>query len=160
MTAQPVMGIDCGTSSGAVAILTLDGAIYKTLPMPTMTALTTLIKDVKPLCVYIEKAQAMPGQGVCSMFNYGAHFGCLVGIMTALGQDYWLVPPQTWTRVIHRGAKMLTSKEKSRECAERLWPGYDLRANSRCRVPHLGIIDALLIAEYGRTHYHGRVRTA
>ena len=43
----------------------------------------------------------------------------------------------------------LKTKEMSLVSAQRLYPGADLRASTRCKKPHDGIVDALLIATYG-----------
>lgn len=47
------------------------------------------------------------------------------------------------------GAKGDT-KPRALAKALQLWPGETFLASERCRVPHDGMIDAALIAEYGR----------
>jgi len=45
------------------------------------------------------------------------------------------------------------SKELSPVICSNLFPEVDLRRNTRSRVPHSGICDALLLAEYGLRKY-------
>lgn len=151
-----IIGIDPG-KTGGVACLHIDGTIHSVLPMPTMDALSDLIDTLKPEMVYLEKSQAMPGQGVCSMFSYGEHYGKIQGILIALLQAYHLVAPVTWTKKMHVGCSGADSKAKSLEVVKRRWPVQNLLATPRCKKPHLGITDALLIAEYGRVYVRGTV---
>lgn len=102
------------------------------------------------LHVFIEKAQAMPKQGVSSMFTYGVHFGTLLGIIMAYRVKHTLVPPRTWASKIHAGTKAGDPKHRTLEAVRRLFPAVDLLETPRCKKPHSGKVDALAIAEYGR----------
>lgn len=57
--------------------------------------------------------------------------------------------PQQWQRDMLIPGKGDT-KQRALVTAQRLWPGRDWRASERCRKPHEGIVDAALIAEWGR----------
>lgn len=142
-----ICGIDPG-QKGGVAFIDSDNVVV--VPMPSIPGLIDLFREWSPDVVYLEKAQAMPSQGCVSMFNYGDHFGQLQGVLIALMIRYVLVPPRTWTKVIHAGCTGDDAKEKSLQAVQRLFPTVDLLATDRSRVPHQGLIDALLIAEYGR----------
>lgn len=98
--------------------------------------------------IFIEKAQAMPKQGVSSTFNYGTGFGRLIGWCEALGLPFELVTPQAWMRVMHAGTTGTDSKARSLQAAQRLFPGVSL-IPGKCRKPHMGLVEALLICEYG-----------
>lgn len=101
--------------------------------------------------VFIEKAQSFPGQGISSAFTYGTHFGELCGTLWACGLAHTLVPPKTWTKVIHAGTKANDDpKKRTLEAVRRLFPDINLLATKRSSVPHAGLYDALAIAEYGR----------
>ena len=93
--------------------------------------------------VFIEKAQAMPGQGVASMFRYGQSYGELLGACAAVGLPVVQVAPQTWQKFAYRG---ISGEEKARslEACRRLLPKQNL-VLSGCRKPHDGLADALLI---------------
>ena len=145
-----VIGIDPG-QKGAVAILS--DCSLSVHPMPEHPFDLALLLSKLPTAkshVFVEKAQAMPKQGACSMFNYGRGFGEILGVIAALGFSHTLVPPQTWTKVMHRGCYGKDSKAKSLDAATRLFPHVDLLRTAKCFKPDEGYIDALLIAEYGK----------
>jgi crossover junction endodeoxyribonuclease RuvC len=88
----------------------------------------------------------MPGQGVTSMFSFGKSAGFIEGVLTALAIPYQLVPPQTWKKVFSLNA----SKLNSIEVCQKLFPDVDLMRTERCKKPHDGMAEALLMAEYAR----------
>ena len=45
------------------------------------------------------------------------------------------------------------TKATSLLAVQRLFPNIDLRASERCKIPHDGIVDALLMAEYCRRNF-------
>ena len=105
-------------------------------------------------CAFLEKVHAMPGQGVSSMFKFGRVFGAIEALLVSNCIPYELIPPQRWTREIHKGLDHLCedSKEKSRLAASMLFPNHDFRKSERAKNPHMGMVDAALIAEYGRAY--------
>lgn len=136
------------------------GEVVDLQPMPARSAgnkreldtsaILDFLKAVRIDFCALERSQSMPGQGVVSVFNYGVGFGLLQGLLSALKIPYELIPPTSWTKDLHAGLPQSAKpKEKSRTAAERLFPGLDLRAPGG-RVPHEGLIDALLIAEWAR----------
>lgn len=108
-------------------------------------------RDEEIKCV-LEKVNAMPGQGVVSMFNFGQNFGFIQGVLKAYEIPFELVPPQKWKKEF----SVTSDKNTSIEVAKRLFPGVNLKATDRCRKDHDGMAEALLIAEYGRRHYNGK----
>jgi crossover junction endodeoxyribonuclease RuvC len=90
---------------------------------------------------YLEKVNAMPGQGVSSMFNFGMGYGVIQGVLAANNIPLHLVTPQSWKK--HHG---LIGKDK--ECARTLaiqkFPAADLHLKK-----HIGRADAILIGQYG-----------
>lgn len=150
-------GIDPGLK-GAVVFLDNAGNIFHKFLMPedasslanVLTKFFYTYSEKYKIKVFLERAQAMPGQGVVSMFNYGKHFGEIVGILSTLGCAFYFVPPQTWTRSMHQGYNGHSSKEKSKALAKDLFKNESFLTSVRCKKPHEGLIDAALIAEYGR----------
>lgn len=97
--------------------------------------------------VAVEHVGAMPGQGVSSMFTFGAGWGLVRGILVARGLSTQLVRPPLWKRVILAG--LPHDKDGALQyCASR-WPEVSL-VPPRCRMPHDGLADALCLAEYAR----------
>jgi len=161
----PIIGIDPGLS-GAIAWLSPQGISY--VIMPTMKegvnalALTRLLKEIvhrhPGAHVFIEKAQAMPKQGVTSMFNYGVGFGMIIGVCQALELRTTLVRPREWTKVMHAGVSAdMSAKDKSYVAAVRLLPSHSFLATERSSKPHKGLIDAALIALYGQRALQSRI---
>ena len=93
-----IIGIDPGLS-GAIAILE-DNKVLGIFDMPVMaegkknkrqlnsSQLVNIITDntdkTKEIAVIVEQVNAMPGQGVTSMFNFGQTFGAIKGVCAAL----------------------------------------------------------------------------
>lgn len=159
-----ILGIDPGLSGG-LCIRSKEGLVCE--PMPVcgdeidLATLTRWLKDTMA-CIeiaYLESVSAMPKQGVASMFKFGDTFGSIKGVLTALGIPFELVTSRKWTKDLHAGIPELTKhtpeglkkdvKAMSKLAASRLFPDFDFRENDRCRIPHGGMVDAALIAEYG-----------
>ena len=118
------------------------------------------IKDVcqgVPPRVFIEKIFIMPTDGKSGMMTYAQGAGRLE--MIALWK--WpthLVSPREWTKVIHDGiARDLKPKEKSLRIFMGCYPELYMKGSdfwpSRRNRPHDGLIDAILIADYGRRKF-------
>jgi crossover junction endodeoxyribonuclease RuvC len=149
------VGIDPGVDGGLAAI-TPEGLVLRTMPMFEAGGKRFLDEReivrwmmdfaIRNARVFIESVHAMPKQGVASMFTFGTGWGQVRGICAGLGLSYELVRPQEWQR------ELLAGQPEGSEylVASRLWPAAEWRATDRSRKPHSGIVDAALIAEYGR----------
>lgn len=153
---RPVMGVDPGIRGG-IAFLLNDpnrGTIFKNLPpqlhcydIPTVGSevdveeVCRLIRQHEPKLAVIERAGAMPSQGVSSTFKYGVAYGMLRGALTACNLPHHLVAPTQWKKRF----ALDRDKEKSRAMALRLWPGTNFFGR---KLDH-GRAEAALIAKYG-----------
>lgn len=164
------LGIDCGLD-GFIMGIDANGNLQLAEPTPTlkknkrgnkreynMAAMRGILKAAEiassgDLLVVLEKQQAMPGQGVTSMFSTGRGFGLWEGMLVGMGLRYQIVHPRTWQKIMLRDVPGDNTKTRSILAAERLFPSVDLRKNGRCRTPHDGKADALLMAEYGKRTY-------
>lgn len=97
-----------------------------------------------------------PHQGAVQTFKAALHFGELRGILVALGIPYALIQPQTWSEEFAHGVEEKDKLKRYRaikvarkKIATDLFPGIDLRESDRCKTPHEGMVDALLLAEFG-----------
>jgi crossover junction endodeoxyribonuclease RuvC len=150
------IGIDPGIT-GAIAFLQDDYmkciGLYD---MPVMSLgknkhqvnaaeLAKILRDTKgewhEKVVYLEQVNAMPGQGVSSMFNFGMGYGAVQGVCGALGYPLVLVRPNAWKKIAGLIGK---PKESARTLAQQLYPEQDLSLKK-----HVGRADALLIARFG-----------
>lgn len=95
-------------------------------------------------CV-LEKVNAMPNQGVVSMFNFGQNYGFIQGVLKAYKIPFELVPPAKWKKEF----SVTADKNTSIDVASRLYD-VNLYASKRCRKKHDGMAEALLMAEYAR----------
>lgn len=147
------IGIDPGKNGGIAVIKDNNDIIhlysYDEHRLIVILGIYSSIKNVR--CV-LEKVNAMPGQGVVSMFNFGQNYGFIQGVLKAYGIPYELVTPQKWKKEF----SCTSDKNTSIEVCKRLFPGVNLKATERCRKEHDGMAEALLIAEYGRRHYNDK----
>lgn len=148
------IGIDPGKNGGMSVIQVLEGKqIIEVFPYSEDNLIVFLRRchnsnflgggDIK--CV-LEKVNAMPGQGVVSMFNFGQNYGFIQGVLKAYNIPFELVPPQKWKKEF----SVTSDKNTSIEVAKRLFPQVNLKASERCKKDHDGMAEALLMAEYAR----------
>lgn len=152
------IGIDPGAKGGISFVSEKHGNF--SMPMSSIDELRDLLlswkEDFGIKHAFIEKAQAMPLQGVCSMFSYGYHAGTLEGVFQALFIPFTLVTPKEWQKEMFKGTKvpkkslLKTAKSRALEVARRLFPKQKFIATLRCKKPHDGMIDSMLIAEFCR----------
>ena len=149
------IGIDPG-KNGGIAKINTDNGFVKTVTFSEESLISELegyfMFDKSPLRCVLEKVNAMPRQGVVSMFNFGQNYGFIQGVLKAYSIPYELVTPQKWKKEF----SCTSDKNTSIEVCKRLFPNVNLKATDRCKKDHDGIAEALLIAEYGRRHYNGR----
>jgi crossover junction endodeoxyribonuclease RuvC len=151
---KKILGIDIGLD-GAIALIE-NGDLLEVHDMPTVTLernnkskrmvnaaeLARLIRQSAPGCAYLERLNAMPGQGVTSMFSMGQSLGVVLGILAALDIPTTTIPPRTWQRALD----VPQGKDGSRYRAAQLFPAH---AELFKRVKDNGRSDATLIAAYG-----------
>lgn len=145
------VGIDPG-KKGAFAVIDEYGALITVEKKVTAHDLTQLMRTFRPRHVFVEKAQAMPKQGVASTFSYGQGFGELLGVLTATNIAFTLIRPTTWTKLMHQGTAGAETKKRSAEAFGRLFPAAVEKTRLKSGRLHDGIVDAALIAIYGLRH--------
>src|SRR5262249_14463881 len=120
---SPILGVDPGVTGG-VAFLYPSGEIFAD-DIPTaggevdVDTLVRRVREMQPALAIIERANAMPKQGVASTFKYGVAYGALRTVVALCNIPYQLVTPGKWKAHFHLDA----DKEKSRALAIQLWPG-------------------------------------
>lgn len=151
-----ILAVDPGLSGGLAIRTGALGVITEAMPVCAgeidLAGLTRWLRAHADSIdmAYVEKVHSMPAQGVSSSFKFGDGFGSVKGILTVLGIPFELVTPQKWMKVMHAGVSPeLGSKERSQLACSRIFPGLDLRESPRCRKPHEGMVEALLLAEFG-----------
>jgi hypothetical protein len=158
-----ILGIDPGLNGG-LALITEDGIVTETIPTIgaekgktiLIPALKNWLLEQKIDHAYLESVHAIFGASAGSTFKFGVVLGIIQGILSACGISFEMVDPKVWTREMHRGVVgKLKSKQKSEIAVSRLFPNVDLKESPRCTRIHDGMMDALLIAEYGRRRMTG-----
>ena len=151
-----IIGIDPGLS-GAIAVLE-EKKILGIFDMPVMAEgkknkrqlnsaqLVNIIKeyiekDIE-ITVVVEQVNAMPGQGVTSMFNFGQTFGAIKGVCAALNLPIFFVRPSKWKKHFEL---INSSKDASRTKVIEMYPSI---ANQLKKKKDLNKSDAILIARY------------
>ena len=151
-----IIGIDPGLS-GAIAILE-DNKVLNIFDMPVMAEgkknkrqlnsaqLVNIIRgNTVPedeVVVIVEQVNAMPGQGVTSMFNFGQTFGTIKGVCAALNLPIFFVRPSKWKKYFEL---INASKDSSRTKVIEMYPSL---SNQLSKKKDVNKSDAILIARF------------
>lgn len=150
-----ILGIDPGLS-GALAFYDTVEQSVEVIDMPVMElvrngkkkrevsaqSLANHIAGRKISGAFLERVNAMTGQGVTSVFSFGRSLGIVEGILAAYDIPTTLVTPQAWQKAVNQRA----GKDGSRERAMQLFPA---QVDLFQRKKDDGRSDASLIAYYG-----------
>ena len=151
-----IIGIDPGITGG-ISILE-NKKVIEVYDTPTMidgkknkrqvngAQVTNIIKERlssnKDVVVVVEHVNAMPGQGVTSMFNFGQSFGVIKGICSALSLPIYFVRPAKWKKHFNL---IKTNKEASRTKVIEIYPEISSKLS---RKKDSNKADAILIASF------------
>ena len=151
-----IVGIDPGLS-GAIAILE-DNKVLSLFDMPVMSEgkknkkqlnsaqlvniLRENILNSEDIAVVVEQVNAMPGQGVTSMFNFGQTFGAIKGVSAALNLPIFFVRPSKWKKHFEL---INSSKDSSRTKVIEMYPSLSSQLSKKKDVNKS---DAVLIARF------------
>ena len=100
------------------------------------------IETKDEIAVVVEQVNAMPGQGVTSMFNFGQTFGAIKGVCAALKLPIFFVRPSKWKKHFEL---INSSKDSSRTKVIEMYP--DL-SNQLTKKKDVNKSDAILIARF------------
>jgi crossover junction endodeoxyribonuclease RuvC len=151
-----IIGIDPGIS-GAISIVE-NKKILEVYDTPTMidgkknkrqinsAQVSNIIKERlntnKEVVVVVEQVNAMPGQGVTSMFNFGQSFGVIKGICAALSLPIYFVRPTKWKKHFNL---IKTNKDASRTKVIEAYPDISSKLH---RKKDSNRADEILISLY------------
>jgi crossover junction endodeoxyribonuclease RuvC len=156
------IGVDPGLS-GAIAILH-DGG-YAVYDIPTMSKGSGTVKteinargmadifrkqvNSSPIAA-LERVNAMPGQGVASVFSLGDSFGVCRAVLACQSIPTIYITPTEWKKHY----KLTSDKEEARAMAIKLFPHAELHLKK-----HIDRAEALLIANYIREKHDQAVHS-
>ena len=151
-----IIGIDPGLG-GAIAILE-DKKVLDLFEMPVMAEgkknkkqlnsaqlvniLKNNIENETETAIVVEQVNAMPGQGVTSMFNFGQSFGAIKGVSAALNLPIFFVRPSKWKKYFEL---LNSSKDASRTKVIEMYPSL---SDQLAKKKDVNKSDAILIARY------------
>ena len=151
-----IIGIDPGLS-GAIAVMH-DKKVMNMYDMPVMaegkknkrqlnsSQLVNIIKENinedEDTIVVVEQVNAMPGQGVTSMFNFGQTFGAIKGVCAALRLPIFFVRPSKWKKHFEL---INSSKDASRTKVIEMYPAL---SSQLAKKRDVNKSDAVLIAKF------------
>ena len=98
--------------------------------------------DDEDIAVIVEQVNAMPGQGVTSMFNFGQTFGAIKGVCAALGLPIFFVRPSKWKKHFEL---INSSKDASRTKVIEMYPSF---SKQLAKKKDVNKSDAILIARF------------
>lgn len=173
------IGIDVG-KNGAITFINKDKTLkgFHTIPLVKteidVNALADILKKLNDNhsigVVGVEDVHSIFGVSSKANFQFGRCLGLIEGVISSLNVSCVKVSPKNWQKdmwegippiKINTGKKTKTGEVKykintkatSLLAAKKLFPNEDFLATSRSKVPHNGIVDALLIAEYCRRKF-------
>jgi crossover junction endodeoxyribonuclease RuvC len=150
---SPILGVDPGITGG-IAFLFANRVVAEDIPTAggdvDVDTLVRRVREMQPALAIIERANAMPKQGVASTFKYGVAYGALRTVVALCNIPYRLVTPGKWKN--HFGLD--SDKEKSRALAIQFWPGCGYFSRKKDH----GRAEAALLARYGAETWNTGVR--
>lgn len=83
-------------------------------------------------------------------YSVASSFHSFRGFFNAKCLPFTRITPQSWQRAMLGKVPTGETKIAALKKAQEIWPSESWRASRRCTKPHAGLVDASLIAEYGR----------
>ena len=151
-----IFSIDPGLS-GAIAVLENE-VVLDVIDLPVMAEgkknkrqlnsaelsqyMSKNVENINKTSVVVEQVNAMPGQGVTSMFNFGQTFGAIKGISATLKLPIYFVRPSKWKKHFDL---INSSKDASRTKAIEIYPSL---AEKLSKKKDVNKSDAILIGRF------------
>jgi hypothetical protein len=157
------IGIDNGLDGG-ITVLNEEGSIIHKCVMPVIKLgkgrqvdileMDRIINAFSPCSCILEPAQKH-SPGILALCSTWFSYGIITSVLTLGKTRFTLVNPQAWQKMFWVRPKMakgqkFDTKAAALNAANKLWPSEDWTKSERASKPHDGMVDAALIAEYGR----------
>ena len=176
------VGIDPGKSGGIAAIFDSGehqvGALPVTkeneIDIEELRGKLLVLREYGEIHCVLEDVHSIFGMSAKSNFQFGRVLGILEGVLGATGIDFIKITPKVWQKEIWANTTPISSltgkklkngnpqvkidtKGTSLMVAKELFPNVNLLATKRSKVPHDGIVDSLLMAEFCRRKYSNKI---
>ena len=160
-------GIDCGLDGG-ITLIDQKGALISSMPMPTMPNGKGRKIDLIELSNLFREIGRHPSNQMFIVENPGGHapsaaglrsmtysFAVIEVLLVSNILKHQIVLSQKWQKEFWSKPKMpkgqkFNTKAAALNAARQIWPEEKWLKSDRCSKPHDGLIDAALLAEYGR----------
>jgi hypothetical protein len=157
------IGIDNGVKSGALVALGQCGRFIEAITMPqnkhrsrnevNIRAVHKWISDITngnlSNAEYVIE-EPNNSRTPSTAYSVASSFHSLRGFFDTKFLPFERITPQSWQKAMLGKVPAGKTKEYALNKARELWPDETFYATPRCKTPHQGIVDAALIAEYGR----------
>lgn len=163
------MKIPAGIDPGKQGFIVILSDPIEKIPIPLwdgdidLPELSHLIAEWLPgTMVALEDIFSFAGTGKSTMFVMGRVLGNIEMALACNGISYEMVKPKVWQKEVwgwqdivkkpsKSGKTMVNdTKATSINCAQRLYPDFDLTKSLRAYTPNDNVADALLLAEYSK----------
>lgn len=146
-----IVGIDPGISGALVCMKDGRPEHLRRLPFEgnrlDVRELLRWLNALRPEMVCLEEYMAVSMQSLSSTVTGARNHGKVEAVCLALALPVVQVSPFDWHKALGFPKDDRPAKAKALELAVALYPAVNLVPDG-CRVPHDGIVDALLIAHY------------
>ena len=160
-------GIDCGLDGG-ITLIDQKGALISSMPMPTMPNGKGRKIDLIELSNLFREIGRHPSNQMFIVENPGGHapsaaglrsmtysFAVIEVLLVSNILKHQIVLSQKWQKEFWSKPKMpkgqkFNTKAAALNAARQIWPEEKWLKSDRRTKPHDGLIDAALLAEYGR----------
>lgn len=176
---KTICGIDPG-KNGAIAILT--GTLNYIYPMPIIQGtgeldifyfeklLRTGNRNSQEITIFLEDVHAIFSASAKSTFNFGFICGQINTVCRQFATTV-LIQPKVWQKEVWIEEDIVgiptkrkykksglpifktDTKKTSFNAVKRIFPLINIPTTPKSHIPHDGLVDSLLIAEYGRRTY-------
>lgn len=159
------IGIDNGISGALVALSDHPGPAIAMTPMPVKSKGQGSGKEVDALalwlwiyehggpgCHVILETPGKHSPGVLALCSMWDCYGVIRGVLEARRVRHHRIMPQAWQKIMLPNCPKGETKPAARARACQLWPYETWLATEKSTKPNEGLIDAALLAEYGRIH--------
>jgi len=157
------IGIDNGISGGLAAISDHHGLIIDMLPMPVTKHRSRNEINIRMVHLWLSEVtggnlsnadyiieEPNNSRTPSTAYSVASSFHSMRGFFETKLLRFSRITPQSWQKKMLGKVPAGETKAYALAKANELWPGELFRASSRCKTPHDGLVDAALIAAYGR----------
>jgi hypothetical protein len=157
------IGIDNGITGGMVALSDHPGPPIGMTTMPVQKHRTRNELDIRAIHFWLDDVtdgnihdttfiieEPNNSRNASTAYSVASSFHSFRGFFEAKLLRFVRITPQSWQKHMLGKVPKGETKAHALAMARKLWSSETWMASPRCTTPHPGLVDAALIAEYGR----------